>query len=73
MDEFEGHHINPRYKGGMDEYENLAILSKTAHLLVRATDPALIKNLLALLQLNKKEMKKLNEFRAKYGTEEIKI
>lgn len=73
MDEFEGHHINPRYKGGMDEYENLAILSKTAHLLVRATDPALIKNLLALLQLNKKQMKKLNEFRAKYGTEEIKI
>lgn len=73
MDEFEGHHINPRYKGGMDEYENLVILSKTAHLLVRATDPALIKNLLALLQLNKKQMKKLNEFRAKYGTEEIKI
>ena len=72
MDEFEGHHINPRYKGGMDEYENLAILSKTAHLLVRATDPALIKNLLALLQLNKKQMKKLNEFRVKYGTKEIK-
>lgn len=72
MDEFEGHHINPKYKGGMDEYENLVILSKAAHLLIRATAPDLIKNLLELLQLNKKQMKKLNEYRAKYGTEEIK-
>ena len=71
MDEFEGHHINPKYKGGMDEYENLVILSKAAHLLIRATAPDLIKNLLELLQLNKKQMKKLNEYRAKSGTEEI--
>lgn len=72
MDEFEGHHINPKFNGGMDEYENLVVLSKPAHLLVRAVDPELIKRLLALLQLNKKQLKKLNDFRAKYGTEVIK-
>lgn len=72
MDEFEGHHINPKFNGGMDEYENLVVLSKPAHLLVRAVDPELIKRLLASLQLNKKQLKKLNDFRAKYGTEVIK-
>lgn len=72
MDEFEGHHINPKFNGGMDEYENLVVLSKPAHLLVRAVDPELIKSLLVSLQLNKKQLKKLNDFRAKYGTEVIK-
>ncbi|MPM42012.1 hypothetical protein SDC9_88674 [bioreactor metagenome] len=73
MDEFEGHHFNPRYKGGADEYENIRILSKPAHVLVRATDPQLIQSLLRLLQLNKKQLKKLNEYRAQYGTEAITL
>lgn len=71
MDEFEGHHVNPQYKGGLDEYENILILSKSAHLLVRATDPELINRLLDLLKLNKKQMKKLNDLRVQYGTELI--
>ena len=72
MDEIEGHHINPRYKGGTDEYENIIILSPEAHLLVKVTNPILIKSMLAKLKLSKKQMAKLNELRVLYGTEEIK-
>ena len=72
MDEIEGHHINPRYKGGTDEYENIAILGSEAHLLVKVTDPTIIKNLLTRLKLNPKQLKKLNSYRLKYGTEIIK-
>jgi len=51
MDEAEGHHINPRYKGGTDEYANIAILSPEAHLLVKMTNPILIKSMRAELNL----------------------
>lgn len=71
MDEFEGHHIDPRYKGGTDDYENIIVLYKPVHLLVRATDPEFIRRLLAQLELNRKQLKKLNELRVKYGTEVI--
>lgn len=71
MDEAEGHHINPRYKGGTDEYANIAILSSEAHLLVKVTNPVLIKSMLAELKLSKKQMAKLNEFRTLYGTQAI--
>lgn len=72
MDEAEGHHINPRYKGGTGEYENIMILSPEAHLLVKVTNPTLIKSMLAELKLNKKQMTKLNELRVLYGTAPIK-
>lgn len=71
MDEAEGHHINPRYKGGTDEYANIAILSPEAHLLVKMTNPILIKSMMAEFELNKKQMAKLNEFRVIYGTQPI--
>ena len=71
MDEAEGHHINPRYKGGTDEYANIAILSPEAHLLVKVTNPILIKSMLAELKLSKTQMAKLNEFRTLYGTQTI--
>lgn len=71
MDEFEGHHKVPRYKGGGDEYENIVILCPEAHYLVKATDPVIIQELLEILKLNKEQLKKLNKLREMYGTKEI--
>lgn len=71
MDEAEGHHINPRYKGGTDDYENTIILSPEAHLLIKATKPILIQAMLTELKLNKKQLDKLNELRVLYGTQKI--
>jgi len=71
MDEVEGHHIKPRYKGGTDEYENIIVLSPEVHWLVKATNPVLIKDRLEELKLNKKQLAKLNELRFIYGTAAI--
>jgi len=71
MDEGEGHHIKPRYKGGTDEYENIIVLSPEVHWLVKATNPVLIKDRLEELKLNKKQLAKLNELRFIYGTAAI--
>jgi len=71
LDEIEGHHVNPKYKGGTDDYQNIMILSSEAHLLVRLTDSKIINNLLKELKLNKKQIEKLNELRKIYGTKEI--
>ncbi|MBR4291512.1 MAG: group II intron reverse transcriptase/maturase [Oscillospiraceae bacterium] len=68
MDEAEGHHITPRYKGGTDDYENIMILSPEAHLLIKVTNPAIIHQILLELKLNKKQLKRLNDLRSKYGT-----
>lgn len=68
MDEAEGHHITPRYKGGTDDYENIVILSPEIHLLIKVTKQPLIYQMLSELKLNKKQLKKLNDLRSKYGT-----
>lgn len=62
MDEAEGHHINPRHKGGTDEYANIAILSPEAHLLVKVTNPILIKSMLAELKPNKSKWQNSTNF-----------
>lgn len=71
IDEVEGHHIKPKYKGGSDDYDNIMILSPEAHLLIRITDTNKINKLLKELKLNKKQKVKLNELRKIYGTKEI--
>lgn len=71
LDEAEGHHINPKYKGGTDDYQNILVLSPEAHLLVRVTDSKIINNLLKELELDKKQLSKLNELRKIYGKETI--
>ena len=68
MDEAEGRHITPRYKGGTDDYENIVILSPEIHLLIKVTKQPLIYQMLSELKLNKKQLKKLNDLRSKYGT-----
>ena len=60
--------MNQDNVGGTDDYENIMILSPEAHLLIKVTNPAIIHQILLELKLNKKQLKRLNDLRSKYGT-----
>ena len=58
------HHKLPRYLGGTDEYKNLAIVSEDVHRLIHATNPETIRKYLEKLNLDAKQLKKLEKFRS---------
>jgi len=62
-DDIHCHHSLPKRLGGTDEYQNLALVRKTVHQLIHATLPKTIDRLLKSLNLNDKQIKKLNKFR----------
>ena len=69
----ECHHIKPR-QGGMAEnnsYQNLVILCTEAHRLITATKSETIEQYLQMLNLNEKQLAKLNKFRQHAGFEPI--
>ena len=69
----ECHHIKPR-QGGMAEnnsYQNLVILCTEAHRLITATQSETIEQYLKMLNLNEKQLTKLNKFRQHAGFEPI--
>lgn len=57
------HHKCPKYLGGTDEYKNLVIVCEDVHRLIHATNPTIIRKYLGKLNLNEKQLKKLNELR----------
>ncbi|WP_078414826.1 group II intron reverse transcriptase/maturase [Priestia abyssalis] len=57
------HHKVPRHMGGTDEFSNLVIVHKNAHKLIHATDEETIDRYRKILQLDGKQLKKLNHFR----------
>lgn len=59
------HHRTPRHMGGTDEFKNLVIVHKNAHRLIHATETETIERYKSLLQLDGKQLKKLNQFRKK--------
>jgi group II intron reverse transcriptase/maturase len=59
------HHKTSRNDGGNDKYENLVLVSETVHRLIHATQPQTIQKYLSELNLDKGQVKKLNEFRKK--------
>lgn len=59
------HHKLPRYMGGTDEFKNLVIIHKAVHKLIHATDEKTIEQYRKSLQLDGKQLKKLNQFRKK--------
>lgn len=65
------HHILPRQIGGTDEYKNLVIVSKDIHILIHATDEKTIERYMNKLQLDDKQLKKLNMYRKKCNLEKI--
>ncbi len=58
------HHKLPKYLGGTDEYKNLVIVSEDVHRLIHATNPETIRKYLEKLNLDAKQLKKLEKFRS---------
>lgn len=61
------HHIKPRCKNGGDEYKNLILVFEPVHRLIHMADIDLIKLYLQRLNLNKRQLLKLNELRKQAG------
>lgn len=65
------HHKIPRKNGGNDKYENLVLVLEPVHRLIHATQEQTICMYLKILNLDKKQVKKLNELRDKAGLKPI--
>jgi RNA-directed DNA polymerase len=57
------HHKLPRHMGGKDEFNNLVIVHEDVHRLIHATSGETIERYRNILQLDGKQLKKLNQFR----------
>lgn len=67
INDFHCHHIIPIKAGGSDKYSNLVIISSGIHRLIHATKSETIHQLLAKLELSKKQIAKVNKFRVRVG------
>ena len=65
------HHKLPLETGGTDNYSNLVLVTEDVHALIHATKAETIQTYLKTLQLNKKQMKKLNQLRQLAGVPAI--
>lgn len=72
-EEIHCHHIIPKFKGGSDEYKNLILVSKPVHKLIHATKDKTILKYCDLLNLNKKQLAKINQLRKSADLIPIKI
>jgi group II intron reverse transcriptase/maturase len=61
------HHKLPREKGGKDNYQNLIIVREDVHTLIHATTQPTIAKYLSLLNLNKRQLVKVNKLREETG------
>ena len=61
------HHKLPLKDGGTDNYSNLVLITEEVHILIHATLDETVKTYLNALQLNQKQLKKLNHFRELAG------
>lgn len=58
------HHKRPKHLGGTDDYSNLVIVSADVHRLIHATGPNVIRKYLEKLNLDPKQLKKLEKLRS---------
>ena len=65
------HHKNPYHLSKDDRYSNLIVLHESVHRLIHLKDNEKIKSLLNALQLNKKQIEKVNELRKQCKNETI--
>ena len=61
------HHKIPKEKGGTDKYENLLLVLEPVHRLIHAIEADIIRKYLNLLNLNKEQLRKVNELREMAG------
>lgn len=71
LGEIHCHHITPKSLGGGDNYQNLIILHERIHKLVHATQIDTISEIMQTVQLDKRQLKKLNKLRKSVGNEAI--
>ena len=57
------HHKVPVSNGGSDEYANLILVSKAVHILIHASSELTIEKYLKSLNLDNKQIEKLNKLR----------
>lgn len=69
--DMECHHIKPLATGRNDTYSNLIYLSGDAHKIVTVTQPETIQRYLQRMQLNEKQLEKVNKLRKHAGLAEI--
>ncbi|MEH7250720.1 HNH endonuclease signature motif containing protein [Neobacillus niacini] len=62
-DKLHCHHKLPRHMRGTDEFSNLVIVHEDVHRLIHATNETTIERYRNILQLDGKQLKKLNQFR----------
>ena len=62
------HHIIPKIRGGTDDYQNLILVTETAHKLIHAKRATTVNK---YLKLCKADMKKLNKLRKLVGNETL--
>ena len=67
----ECHHIKPRSQGGLDNYNNLVLITKEVHKLIHSTQMETINKYLKYAPTDKVTLEKLNKFRTKVGNLEI--
>lgn len=71
LDSIHCHHITPRSKGGDDRYQNLVLVLLPVHKLIHATKESTISYYLKILNLDAKQLDKLNSYREKAGNARI--
>ena len=67
------HHKLPKHLGGKDNYQNLGIVHKDVHKLIHATKPDTIYKYLSKLNLDSKQLKKVNSLRKQAQLEPISL
>ena len=67
------HHKLPKHLGGKDNYQNLVIVHKDVHKLIHATKPDTIYKYLSKLNLDNKQIKKVNSLRKQAHLEPISL
>jgi len=65
------HHKLPKDKGGKDNYQNLIIVREDVHILIHSTTEPTINKYLSSLNLNKKQLAKVNKLRIEAGNSPI--
>ena len=73
LEDIHCHHKLPKSLGGGDDYANLIILHERIHRLVHATQEDTISAILQTVQLDKRQLDKLNKLRKSVGNEAIKF
>ena len=71
LDSIHCHHITPRSNEGTDKYHNLVLVLLPVHKLIHATEKSTIAYYLNILNLDEKQLAKVNDYREKAGNAKI--